>query len=1026
MKVKIKRRMLTEELVGKATLLLIGILLVCSQIGYATPNTSENQEKITITGKVVDSNGETIVGANVLIKGTTTGVVTDVNGNYSIQANQGDVLAFSFVGMVSQEVVVGTSNTINITLATETTDIDELVVVGYGTQKKVNLTGAVAAVQAEKLSNRPMTNVSTALQGLLPGVVIIQNSGQPGKDFASISIRGTGTLNNGSPMIVVDGVESTMNDIDPNDIENVSVLKDAASASIYGTRAANGVILITTKKGKNSPMKLSYSGYMGKQKPTRLPEYFESAEYAEITNEARVNMGLTPTYTAQQIQLFRDGSDPDNYANTNWQNLLYAGSGLQQSHYLDISGGTDKTQYMVSLGHLSQDGIIKLASDKRYNFRTNFNTQIYKNLHFGFNLSYSLSNVVEPTNPYTGDMAQIFRQVNRISPMVPYKYSDGLYGYINDGNPIAWMDLGATNNSKYNRGLANIFAEFEPFKGLKLKGNLGYTNTLDQGSMFVKDIQFYSFATKQPTLYQGPNYQRDYFGYDHTITLQSILEYSKTIANHSFVILTGYSQELSRSDYTQGVRKSFLNNELYELNAGSTVGQSVEGSASEIAMQSYFGRLSYNFKDRYLFEANYRFDGSSRFGKDYRFGFFPSFSVGWRVSEESFLKDNSYISNLKVRGSWGKLGNDNIGTYPSISAISLGQNYNFNNDVAAGAAATSAGNDQLRWEATEILDAGLDIGMFQNSLTLSADYFIKKAQDILMTLPLPATFGLSAPYQNAGKVENKGFEFQLGYKGKSGDFNYDVSFNTSFIDNKVTDLKGIDPIVNGIWFKKVGYPVNSFYGYEAEGIFNTQEEVNGHATQATGTGPGDIKYKDQNGDGVIDGDDRVYLGSPDPGIIYGLTISANWKGFDLSVFFQGVGDVKGYLQIEAIGEIGGNTSKPSSLWRDRWTPENLSQKFPRALLSSRTQNSASKNPSSFWVLNGSYVRLKNIQLGYTIPKKVTNKIGIDRIRIYYSGQNILTLTKFKNKGFDPEAPAGSRGNYYPQVMVHTIGVNINF
>ena len=994
-------------------------------------NNGVNQQTKRVTGTVVDETGLPIIGANVVQKGTTNGIITDIDGRFSLDIPDNAILEISYIGYLSQSIPIGNKTTVEVTLREDTQNLDEVIVVGYGVQKKVNMTGAVAAINSESLANRPVTNASTALQGMLPGVTVVQNSGQPGKDNSSIRIRGVGTLNNSNPMYVVDGlIVSTINDIDPNDIESLSVLKDAASAAIYGSRAANGVVLITTKKGGKKAATLKYDGY---QSPTSLPEYLPSHEYAGLYNKALINEGKNPVYTADEIELFRNGSDPDNYPNTDWLGLFYKDKGFQHSHRAEVSGGSETTTYMFSLGYLGQDGIIENADFKRYNLRGNINTQINK-FSAGVNFSYTYGDTNEPVNSWTGDMYQIFRQINRIAPFVPYKYSNGYYGYIPDGSPLAWMDSGSIRNQKYHttRAVGNV--GYEIIKGLKIQEMIGYEYTGKSDEKFIKDIQYYNWKTGEPTQYQGPNSQTDDREDYMMLNLQTLLTYNNTFGKHTIGALAGFSQEYSRRDWTIAKRINFLNNDLWELNAGSPDGQTAEGSANEYALRSFFGRVTYDYDNKYLFEANIRRDGTSRINQDARWGTFPSFSVAWRIINEPFMEStHDILSDLKIRGGWGKLGNQQLGTdnrksiefYPYQSVLSQ-KNYAFGGKVNQGVAPVDGANSGLKWETSKTTNIGLDMGFLQNMFTLTVDAYWKKTYDILMKLPVSTLYGLEAPYQNAGEVTNKGIEMQLGYKLASKDFTFNATANVAYNKNEVTNLRNDGAkIWDGYKFKQEGRPINSFGGYEVLGIFTDATDLaNSAVINREQAGLGDLKYKDQNNDGKIDGEDRVYLGSWDPSWTFGLNLSATWKGFDATIFFQGAADVKGFLQNETVGRLQGNTAKPTVLFRDAWDAEtNPNGKFPRPL-SAWNQNDSEANPSDFWIINSSYLRMKNFQVGYTLPKSVCDFIRVPRIRVYYSGQNLLTFTGFSD-GFDPEAPAGARG-YYPQVKVNTFGLNVTF
>lgn len=1021
--------------------LLAGVGVFCMGVVPAAANATTGADVVQvsvvndskISGAVLDKEGFPIIGANVSVKGTTNGTITDMDGKFTLEVPAGAKLAISYIGYISQEIAVGSKTDFKIILIEDTQNLEEVIVVGYGVQKKVNMTGAVAAISSESLASRPVTNTSTALQGMLPGVTVVQNSGQPGKDNSSIRIRGVGTLNNANPMYVVDGlVATTINDIDPNDIENISVLKDAASAAIYGSRAANGVVLVTTKKGGKKAATLKYDGYVGWQSPTAMQEYLPSHEYAALYNQAMINERNPAVYTPEEIEKFRNGSDPDNYPNTDWQSMLYKESGFQQSHRAEVSGGSETTTYMFSLGYLGQDGIIKQTDFKRYNVRGNINTQINK-FSAGINFSYVHGNTNEPTSPYYDDLYQIMRQVNRIAPFVPYKYSNGYYGYIADGNPIAWMDMGGNLSEKYHttRAVGNVGYEF--IKGLKLQQIMGYESTATSKERFIKDIQYYNWKTEAPTMYQGPNSQMDDRENYMMLNLQTLLTYGNTFGKHTVSALAGFSQEYSRRDWSIAKRINFLNNDLWELNGGSPDGQTAEGSANEYALRSFFGRVTYDFDNKYLFEANIRRDGTSRIKSDTRWGTFPSFSAAWRIINEPFMEGTREIlSDLKVRGGWGMLGNQQLGTdnrksiefYPYQSVLSQ-KNYAFGGKVNQGVVPLNGANSELMWEKSRTTNIGLDMAFLSNMFTLSIDGYWKTTSDILMKLPVSTLYGMEAPYQNAGEVSNKGVEFQLGYKLAKKDFTFNATANIAYNKNEVIDLKNDGAkIWDGFKFKQEGRPINSYGGYQVLGIFQTPEEVAASPViNRENAGPGDLKYKDQNGDDKIDAEDRVYLGSWDPSWTFGLNLGATWKGFDASMFFQGAADVKGFLQSETIGALEGSTSKPTTLFRDSWTEDNKDGKFPRPLTSWK-QNLSGENPSDFWIINSSYLRLKNIQLGYTLPKSVCDFIRIPRVRVYYSGQNLLTFTGF-NKGFDPEAPAGARA-YYPQVKTNTFGLNITF
>lgn len=1007
----------------------------------------------TINGVVQNAQGEKLAGVTISVKSTTSTFSrtssTNAEGAFSItETPEGESfnLTFSYIGYspFTQENVTVSNNgttTLSIVLTENFNEIEDVVVVGFGTQRKVNLTGAVQAIDAEDLQDRPVTNVSTALQGKFAGVTIIQNSGQPGKDGGSIRIRGLGTINNSNPLVIVDGIESSMNNINPNDIENISVLKDGPSAAIYGSKAANGVILVTTKRGRQGEPKFDYSGYVGWQSPTRLPEYMGSYDHAVILNEALENEGRTPVYNEQDLEGFRTGSDPYRYPNTDWLGLLYSGSGLQQSHNVQMSGATEKFNYMASLGYLDQDGVIPIASSDRYNLRTNIGGNITERLKVDIGLAYNYQRINEPVNPYTGDMSQIFRQVNRIPSFIPYKYENGQYGNYSDGNPIAWLDMASVDRVINKQTQINISGEYQILEGLKFKQIVGFQPFDNSSSKFVKAIQYYNADGTPRGGPQGTN-NLTVSGYQlERLTMQSLLTYDKLIGRNQINALAGFMDETFRADFVSAYRVGFLGTDLEELAVGNLDGQTGTSNAKKNILRSWFGRLNYAFDGKYLLEGNIRHDGTSRFTGANRWSTFPSFSAGWRISQEGFFQNSNlaqHITELKLRGGWGILGNQTLFAvgensyptsdpyYPTLEVFTSGYNYPFNNSITTGGVVVTPANPILRWEETVSTNIGLDLNL-RNNWSFVLDYFDRKTNDMLLTPPIPITFGASsAPYENAGKGRNRGVELQATYSNNSGEFTYDISANASYIKNELTQWRlPLEPH-SSYYVYEIGSPMRAFYGYETLGIYRSDEEyLNSGVTGVNGNiGAGDLIYKDQNNDGKIDGNDRVYLGSPDPKYIFGLTANFTFRDFDLNMFWQGAADVKGYLWGEAIGSISGS-DKPTTIYNDRFhETKNPNGSIPRAL-TSWEQNNPGSYPSDFWLQDASYLRLKNITLGYNIPKTFLSRIGLKGAKVYYSGQNLLTFTSFA-KGFDPEAPAGSRGNYYPQVKTNSFGLNVNF
>lgn len=982
----------------------------------------------TVKGSVVGKeDNEPLIGVSVIEDGTSNGVITDLDGNFSIKvSNENSRLVFSYVGY--KTMTLAAKDRMKVSMEEENTMLDETVVVGYALQKKVNLTGSVSAVDSKTLENRGLTSVAAGLQGSMPGVTIVNTSGQPGLDDSgpTIRVRGTGTFNTASPMIIVDGQESTMYDLDPNDIESVSVLKDAASAAIYGSKAANGVILITTKRGKAGKAVIRYNATFGWQKPTATPDYVNSADYARLTNEARANEGLAPLYTDEDIRLFEDGSDPYGHPNTDWIGLLYNQPGFQMTHNLSMSGGSDAARYMISLGYQDQGGIIKNVNKNQYSMRINLDANFSKRLEGAFNMAYSRQDIDLPTNPHNDTFSEVFRLANRISPMIVNKYQDGTYGYIGDGNPIAWLDNNALNKTTRNNLLMSASLTYHILEGLSLKGVLGYKLYYGETRDNNKSMKYNNNFT------QGIDEKWEKDMRDDRVTADVLLNYNKTFNQaHTIGVIGGFHSELYRYRELYAYRQIFPNNDLPDLDAGSTANMKNNGNTHELAMMSWFGRINYDYKSRYLFEANVRYDGSSRFAKGNRWGVFPSMSAGWRISEEPFFeKLRNVFDNLKLRASWGKLGNQDIGSYyPTISTITMGHNYPFGGTIAPGGYTQYAANPDLKWETTTTWGVGLDMTLW-SSLDITLDYYNKRTSGILMAVATPMPYALEDYYANVGKVSNQGFEFSVNYHGHIGKFNYNIGGNIAYNKNKILAMGDVrEQITTSESYTSImrtGAPMNSFYGYVANGYFQSQEEIDNYC-KVYNIGytpkPGDLKYVDTNKDGTLDANDRQVLGSWDPAVTFGLNLGGNWNGFDFTLNFQGAADVKGYIGMEGIGYINGDVAKPTTIWLDHWTTENRDAATPR-LIQGYAGWSMPNTTSSFWTQNANYLRLKTLQIGYSFPKKWTNRIGISNLRLFYSAENLLTFTSFMN-GYDPEAPAGN-GNYYPQTKTHSFGINLTF
>lgn len=974
-------------------------------------------ELIEIKGKVTDKNGAGIPGATVLIEGTTTGTATDINGDFSLDAPEGAVLVFSFIGYQSQKITLGNQSTVNVTLQEDLSSLDEVVVVGYGTQKKVNLTGAVSTVSSADIVNQPVGQTSMALQGIAPGVTVTQRSGQPGSDGGTIRIRGLGTLGDQSPLIMVDGVETNLNNVDPNEIESISILKDASSAAIYGARAANGVVLVTTKRGVEG-VKVNYNMYAGYQVPTELPDIVGALDHMLLTNEAYTNIGNTQKYTEEFMQEYRAGMPSDQYPNTDWQKLTMSNSAFMQNHNLSINAGSDKAKLFGSVSYMEQDGIIPNTDFTRVNIR--LNTDIKINERLTASTDIFLRRTVQ--NQPSSGTGYVFHWMRRIPATEVGVLSNGRYGEgWNGDHPLARAKDGGLNTVESLDAILNFRLDYKFTDWLSAEVMYAPKFWNPHAKVFSNITQSYARDGVTPTHFiPQRNSLSERFDREMYNNFRAIVTADKTINDaHTIGFTGGFQQEDQINKWISARREVFPLSEYQQINAGNRANELTGGSASHWALRSLFGRVTYNYRERYLFEANVRRDGSSRFAEGNKFGVFPSFSAGWRISEEAFMKDVSIVDQLKLRASWGQLGNQNIGLYPYASFMVLGgsnQDYVFNNANSPGAALNSMANSDIRWETSESTDVGLEFNLW-GKLDVSLDYYYRLTKDILLPLNIPLTLGLGAPYQNAGTVENRGFDFMINYRNRVGEVNYGVMMNLSDVKNNILDMKGIEN--SGRTVNREGSPIGSFFGYVAEGLFQSQEEVDNHATQFGKIGPGDIKYKDLNNDGLINDQDQTVIGSPIPRYTFGARFNADYKGFDVSIFLQGVGKADGYLFGQGIMPFyeGGTLQEQH---KDRWTPDNPDASYPR-LAWNQTNN---EQTSSFWMKNAAYMRLQNLQLGYTFPKTVMESIKIQNLRIYVSGRNLLTFDNFYD-GYDPEAPV-SNGGWYPQMASYTVGLNVNF
>ena len=932
-------------------------------------------------GLVKDATGESVIGASVVVKGTTNGTITDFDGNFSLDGiKKGDVIVISYVGYQTQE-IKWNGSPLNVILKEDSKTLSEVVVVGYGTQKKANLSGSVAMVDSKELENRPIQNVSSGLQGLMPGVAITGTNGAPGQDAGKIRVRGIGTLNEAGPYILVDGIETgTLSAVDPNDIESISVLKDAASAAIYGSKAANGVVLITTKRGKTGQTKISYSGYLSFQNATNMIERMGSYEYASLLNQALEAEGMSKRFNDTELQKFKDGNDPL-YPDTDWYDLAYK-TGVQHRHNVNINGGSENVKYMASLGYLNQTGILPNAGREQFNARTNLDMKINKRLSARMNLSFIKNDYSDASSAYYGGSSdQIIRQLNLIAPWIVARYDDGTWGTISDGSPIAWLDSGMkVNRDNYNfSGMAAV--DYEIFDGLKLTLQGAYVNNLQNYNYFQKYIKYNENKESDPSQLDERFYKWDRTNYD------ALLNYNKNFGKHNIKGLLGWHTEKYNYKYQKAVRKKFPNNELTDMNAGDASTQSNEGYTAELAMISWFARINYDFAGKYLLEANIRADASSRFAEGHRWGYFPSFSGAWRISEEAFMESakDSWLSGLKIRASWGQLGNQdalsgsNNDYYPALNTYNLDSKYAFGGSLNSGYYQRKYRLETISWEKASTWGVGVDFTLF-NKLNGSLDYYNRKTTGIIMDVTVPKEFALDAYKDNVGSMRNSGIEINLSYNTKIGQVDFGIAGNFSYNKNEILDLGGGDPnkyldATNGYSQRnKVGEAMNSYYIYRADGFFNSQEEADAYTAKYGNPfgktfKAGDLRYVDTNKDGKLTADDREYCGSSDPKIIYGFNINAGWKGIDLSLMFNGAAGVKRLFDgYEVYGNFSGDAAHPATIWRDAWTPDNHDASMPRIFYDTNSASSSRSVQSDFWLQDTSYLRLKNLQLGYTLPK----------------------------------------------------------
>lgn len=1047
-------------------------------------------QDIQVKGTVVSGSDDfPLPGVNVVVKGTTKGVITDIDGNFVISVPSDAVLTFTYIGFKTQEIAVEGKTQLDVVLYEDTETLEEVVVVGYGVQKKSVVTASIAKVSADDLENKAPVRMDNALKGLAAGVDVTSSSGQPGAS-PRVRIRGIGTINNSDPLYIVDGmpISGGLDFVNPNDIESIEVLKDAASGAIYGARAANGVILVTTKKGKLGKTSINYNFSYGWQSAWKRREVTSATDYAILQNEKYMNAGQAPIY-ADPYNLTDINGNPVTGFGTDWQDLVFNDGAPVVNHDVTISGATEKVNYYLSLGYYSQEGIVggnygqsnydrlTIRSNTSYNlidaakersflnkldltvnvaYMRTHSTGVSENSEFGSILGSAL--YLSPILPVTVSGAtadELSNYYEKADPSNPSKtlyelprdpngniYTvPGYFGSYNEmNNPLAMMTLNPQKNYSH---------KFVPKFGIDLQlwDNLKYHFS------YSADMSFWGYdaATVSKHYLSGNNNASHTSAsaerqQNVTWQIENTLTYDKTFGKHTIGVVLGQSALKYKGDKLGGSRWNLVN--PLKPSIDYATGNVVDGTAQfsvygapfvEHTMASLFGRLSYNYDERYMVQATVRRDGSSRFGPNNKYGIFPSFSAGWNVMNESFMEDTrDWLSNLKVRFSWGKNGNDNIDDFGYTSLTAMGNNVLFGKDAIKwnGSKASRLSNPDLRWEESEQTDIGVDLGFFNGALTASIDYYIKKTNGMIIEMPIPSYVGETKPLGNVGDMENKGVEFELGYKWNIGDAHFSVKGNATYLKNTLKnlgndtgyiDLDGIQGLSGGGTRGSNGQPFPYFFGYKTAGVFQNMAEVQAYVNKdgnmiMPDAVPGDVRFVDVNGDGQITADDRTNIGNGTPDWTYGLNLNADWRGFDFNIFFQGVA---GNEVFDGTFRSDISSGNYPSWMLGRWTGEGTSNKYPRLTLGDDTNWQV----SDLYVCDGSYFRLKNITLGYTLPQNLTRKVCIERLRVYVQAENLATWTKYW--GFDPEISSGATSlgvdrGIYPQARTFTIGANISF
>lgn len=1018
------------------SLLLFGIIFSNSLLG----------QKITVKGVVTDINKTPLPAVSVFEQDKSNGIVSDFDGNYSITVDSGSILVFTYLGMATKKVKVSSSSTLNIILEEDVANLDEIVIIGYGSQKKGDITGSIATVELKDVGSRPATSTSQILQGKISGVSVTQSSGSPGDDEATIRIRGISSIdNNNDPLVIIDDIQGTLNDVNPADIESISVLKDAASAAIYGTRASAGVIVIKTKRAKNGSLSLNFNTITSFQRATRLPNTLNSWEHATLTNEALTNVGQPLQYTQEDIELYKFGIDPIR-PNTDWYGA-FLGTGVIQNNFLSIKQGSKNFKFTGSVGNYDQEGVLIGTASDKITYRSRFDTFFLDNkLKMGVSLTGYDQNVDDLTSS-TRSVIGTLAATNATTFVESLPDEQGLTYFSGQGRYIGLKRLGGGITRRRKSLITQYYLQYEPLKNLKLKVTYSNNNLINNYQRYTPGIFTAGNILANSVSEQLSSLEKSFSTTDRN-TVFTTLRYSKRHKGHYASALLGYErlERIYSYDYAK-IQDLTTNQPIFGFGDPNT--QFISSSANESSTVSYFARVNYNYKYKYLLEFNFRRDGSSRFAPEHQWGNFPSLSGAWKVSKEKFMKKFDFM-DLKFRGSWGRLGNQNIRSYYAASdQMSGSEFYSFGGSIVPGRGITVLADPDTKWETTEQTNIGFDLKLF-NQFTATIDYFNKKTFDILARVTVPTSLGIEEqPYQNIGEMTNKGIDVDLGYRGshKSDGVNYSINLNFSYLENEVTSLGGLDFVEHSETLRsQVGQPFSSFFGYKVDAIYqisdftwqnNSDPSIDHYDRNyqlAAGTPdpsgilprvrPGDLKFKDVDGNGIIDPEDKTIIGSSVPNFYYGGTLNLSYKNWGLNIIGQGVGGAQAYQSGRLLKFLfsGSNSSLIRSEVENRWTFENQSTTH-RSVTKSLERDQLE---SDYYVHNASYFRVRNIELSYTIDADILKKLKIAKLRLFINAENVFLITKYVD-GFDPERPYDvTTEPFHPQISSFSTGFNLNF